>query len=194
MPTPHVIAILRGITPDEVLGVCEALIGAGIDTIEVPLNSPDVYESIALAAGALSDRARIGAGTVTRVPEVKAVVDAGGTFIVSPNCNAEVIAETRRLGLQSYPGILTPTEAFHRHRGGRHRPESLPCRISGSRAHQSDEGGSAAGHAGLRGLAARRRTISAITLQQGVPGSGLAPICISPAVHPTTSPPAPERS
>ena len=113
MPMPHVIAILRGITPAEVLGVCEALIGAGIDTIEVPLNSPDVYESIALAADALSDRARIGAGTVTRVPEVKAVADAGGTFIVSPKiCNAEVIAETRRLGLQSYPGILTPTEAF----------------------------------------------------------------------------------
>ena len=112
MPMPHVIAILRGITPAEVLPVSEALIDAGINTIEVPLNSPDVYDSIALAARELSDRAMIGAGTVTRVPEVKAVADAGGTFIVSPNCNVEVIAETRRRDLESFPGVLTPTEAF----------------------------------------------------------------------------------
>lgn len=112
MSKPLVIAILRGITPDEILPVCDALLTEGITMIEVPMNSPDVLDSIALAASELKDRATIGAGTVTTLNEVKAVADASGRFVVSPNCNPAVIAETRRLGLSSYPGVLTPTEAF----------------------------------------------------------------------------------
>ena len=112
MPKPVVIAILRGITPDEILPVCEALVAEGITMIEVPMNSPEVLASIARAASEFKARAMIGAGTVTTPKEVEAVAEAGGRFVVSPNCNAAVIAETRRLGLSSFPGIMTPTEAF----------------------------------------------------------------------------------
>src|SRR3954468_16659486 len=100
----HIIAILRGITPKETVAVCEALIGAGITRIEVPLNSPDAFTSISLASNALGDKAEIGAGTVLTKKQVWAVADAGGTFIVSPDTNRSVIEETVRIKLESYPG------------------------------------------------------------------------------------------
>ena len=96
----HIIAILRGITPAETVGVCEALVAAGITVIEVPLNSPDALTSIALATKALGQQAAIGAGTVLTTANVAAVAEAGGTFIVSPDTNVDVIAETVR---RSYP-------------------------------------------------------------------------------------------
>jgi 2-dehydro-3-deoxyphosphogalactonate aldolase len=108
----NLIAILRGLTPDDALPVGEALLAAGITRIEVPLNSPRPLESIALLAWHLGSHAIIGAGTVTAPDEVREVKDAGGRLIVSPNFDAEVVAETRRLGLSSYPGVLTPTECF----------------------------------------------------------------------------------
>lgn len=110
-PRP-LIAILRGIAPSEILGACEALVGAGIVLIEVPLNSPQPLVSIASAAKAFGGRASIGAGTVLDVADVDAVAQAGGGFIVSPDCNDDVIRRTLALGLQSYPGVFTPTEAF----------------------------------------------------------------------------------
>ncbi len=110
-PRP-LIAILRGIAPSEILAACEALVGAGIVMIEVPLNSPQPLVSIAAAAKAFAGRASIGAGTVLEVADVDAVAQAGGCFIVSPDCNDDVIAYTLRLGLGSYPGVFTPTEAF----------------------------------------------------------------------------------
>jgi 2-dehydro-3-deoxyphosphogalactonate aldolase len=106
------IAILRGIRPDEAIAAGQALIDAGITTIEVPLNSPDPLQSIAAMARAFDGRALIGAGTVLTVEQVRAVADAGGGIIVSPNADPSVIAETRRLGLQSWPGVITPTECF----------------------------------------------------------------------------------
>ena len=106
------IAILRGVTPNEVVAVGEALFDAGFRLIEVPLNSPEPRESIARLAKAFAGRAVIGAGTVLRVPEVAAVQAAGGTMIVSPNTNADVIAATSERGLVSLPGIATPSEAF----------------------------------------------------------------------------------
>jgi 2-dehydro-3-deoxyphosphogalactonate aldolase len=106
------IAILRGVKPDEVVAVGEALFDAGFRLIEVPLNSPEPLESIARLAKALASRAVIGAGTVLRAAEVTAVRTAGGTLIVSPNTNAEVIAATTNAGLVSLPGIATPSEAF----------------------------------------------------------------------------------
>ncbi|GGL51989.1 2-dehydro-3-deoxy-6-phosphogalactonate aldolase [Wenxinia marina] len=106
------IAILRGIRPDEAVEVCGALVEAGIGTIEVPLNSPDPLASIRAMADAFGDRATIGAGTVLSEAQVAAVSDAGGRIVVSPNMEPSVIRAARAAGLESWPGVMTPTEAF----------------------------------------------------------------------------------
>lgn len=106
------IAILRGVRPDEAVAIGQALIDAGFRVIEVPLNSPQPLESIRRLAAAFGDRARIGAGTVLAVQQVHDVAAAGGTLIVSPNANADVIRATKAAGLWSAPGVATPTEGF----------------------------------------------------------------------------------
>lgn len=106
------VAILRGVTPDAVVGMGEALVDAGFTLIEVPLNSPDPLTSIARLAEAMAGRAQIGAGTVLREADVAAVRAAGGTMVISPNANPGVIASTAAAGMVSLPGIATPTEAF----------------------------------------------------------------------------------
>ena len=127
----HLIAILRGITPTETVPVCEALIAAGITMIEVPLNSPDALTSIALASNALGDHSAIGAGTVLTKKHVWAVSDAGGTFIVSPDTNKQVIEETVRLQMLSYPGVFTPTEAFRAIKAGATGLKFFPAEVLG---------------------------------------------------------------
>jgi 2-dehydro-3-deoxyphosphogalactonate aldolase len=106
------IAILRGLTPQEAPDVGRALYSAGIRILEVPLNSPDPLESIRLLREDLPQDARVGAGTVLSRAQVADVAAAGGQLIVSPNANTDVIAATASLGLLSYPGVATPTEAF----------------------------------------------------------------------------------
>ncbi|ODT50205.1 2-dehydro-3-deoxy-6-phosphogalactonate aldolase [Devosia sp. 63-57] len=127
----HIIAILRGITPDEAVPVCAELVEAGITLIEVPLNSPDALTSISRAKAALGDRAEIGAGTVLSVEDVNAVNEAGGTFIVSPDTNAAVIGETVRLGLKSYPGVFSPSDAFTAIRSGATGLKFFPAEVLG---------------------------------------------------------------
>jgi 2-dehydro-3-deoxyphosphogalactonate aldolase len=127
----HIIAILRGITPDETLDVCKALIAAGITMIEVPLNSPDALTSIARAAVVLEKQAAIGAGTVLSTDDVKAVANAGGTFIVSPDTNRAVIEETVRLKLLSYPGVFTPSDAFSAIAAGATGLKFFPAEVLG---------------------------------------------------------------
>jgi 2-dehydro-3-deoxyphosphogalactonate aldolase len=126
-----IIAILRGLTPPEAHSAAEVLIDAGIDRIEVPLNSPEPLESIRAMARGYGDSALIGAGTVTSVDDVRAVADAGGRLVVSPNYDAEVVRETKRLGLQSFPGIFTPTEAFAALNSGADGLKLFPATLAG---------------------------------------------------------------
>ena len=106
------IAILRGVRPDEVVAIGEELVGAGFTLIEVPMNSPDPLDSVARLVAALGDRAMIGAGTVLTVDQVAAMRDAGGRMVISPNTNIDVIRASAAAGLVSLPGIATPSEAL----------------------------------------------------------------------------------
>lgn len=106
------VAILRGVQPHEVEAIGDALIDAGFAIVEVPLNSPDPYESIARLAKRLDGYAAVGAGTVLNVEAVDLVEAAGGTLIISPNADTRVIAAAAQRGLVAMPGIATPTEAF----------------------------------------------------------------------------------
>ncbi|PVX28157.1 2-dehydro-3-deoxy-6-phosphogalactonate aldolase [Sphingomonas pokkalii] len=106
------IAILRGVKPDEVEAIGEELVAAGFTLIEVPMNSPEPLESVSRLAKRFAGRAVIGAGTVLKVEQVQAVAAAGGTMIISPNANLDVIRASAAAGLVSLPGIATPSEAF----------------------------------------------------------------------------------
>lgn len=106
------IAILRGIRPDECEAVAEALVEAGFTIIEVPLNSPDPLVSVASLGRAFGQQVIIGAGTVLDPAEVDQVAAAGGHLIVSPNMDKAVIRRTKALGLMSAPGVATASEGF----------------------------------------------------------------------------------
>lgn len=105
------VAILRGLTPAEAPAVGDVLVEAGFRLLEVPLNSPQPLDSIALLRKRFP-QALVGAGTVLRAQDVRAVAAVGGELIVAPNFNREVVAEAARLRLVGVPGVMTPTEAF----------------------------------------------------------------------------------
>ncbi|RAH99942.1 2-dehydro-3-deoxy-6-phosphogalactonate aldolase [Acuticoccus sediminis] len=107
-----VVAVLRGLSPDEAEGVGQALLDAAIPVMEVPLNSPDPFRSIRIQADRFGGSSIVGAGTVLVPEDVSRVADAGGTIIVSPNFDEEVVKATKRCGLLSVPGVFTPSEAF----------------------------------------------------------------------------------
>jgi 2-dehydro-3-deoxyphosphogalactonate aldolase len=106
------IAILRGIEPLEAVDIADALIDAGIDRIEVPLNSPSPFDSISAIVDAFGNSALIGAGTVLSVSDVDRLKETGGRMVVSPNADLEVIRATRAQSMQSFPGVFTASECF----------------------------------------------------------------------------------
>ncbi|HMI19219.1 MAG TPA: 2-dehydro-3-deoxy-6-phosphogalactonate aldolase [Sphingomonas sp.] len=121
------IAILRGVKPDEIVAIGDALVEAGVGIIEIPLNSPDPLRSISTLARHLGDTALVGAGTVLTVGQVGDVAAAGGRIIVSPSTDYDVIAATAAEGLVSAPGYFTPSEAFLALKAGAHALKLFPA-------------------------------------------------------------------
>ncbi|PVE59405.1 2-dehydro-3-deoxy-6-phosphogalactonate aldolase [Arthrobacter sp. TPD3018] len=121
------VAVLRGLTPDEAAPIGDALVDAGFTLLEVPLNSPDPLASIAALAKRYAGRAIVGAGTVLTPQDVTAVADAGGALIVSPNTDPAVIRASVARGLISLPGYFTPSEAFAALAAGAHGLKLFPA-------------------------------------------------------------------
>jgi 2-dehydro-3-deoxyphosphogalactonate aldolase len=130
-PIEGVVAILRGVRPDEVLGVAEALMEGGIKLIEVPLNSPQPFDSIQRLARELGSRARVGAGTVLSAADVERAADAGATLVLAPNFDAAVVQRTVQRGLFSMPGVATPSEGFAALAAGAHGLKLFPGEMLG---------------------------------------------------------------
>jgi 2-dehydro-3-deoxyphosphogalactonate aldolase len=151
----NMIAILRGVQPGEVVAIGKALVAAGIERIEVPLNSPEPLQSIALLAQSLGTAALIGAGTVLTDAQVEAVAAVGGRLIVSPNCDPVVISAARARGMQCWPGVMTPTECLAALQAGADGLKLFP-----------------AGLVGPAGLRAIRAVLPAGTLVLAVGGAG----------------------
>jgi 2-dehydro-3-deoxyphosphogalactonate aldolase len=150
-----IIAILRGVQPAEAVAISGVILAAGIDKIEVPLNSPSPLESISAITEAYGNRALIGAGTVLTAVQVQQVKAAGGQLVVSPNCDPAVIAATIAAGMQSWPGIFTTSEAF----------TALQAGATGLKLFPSDV-------AGPKGLKAMRAILPVGTQVYAVGGAG----------------------
>jgi 2-dehydro-3-deoxyphosphogalactonate aldolase len=130
-PTRSLVAILRGVKPDEVEAMVGQLVEAGFELIEVPLNSPDPFVSIEKAAVRFGKDALIGAGTVLTSADCARVADAGGRLMVSPNVDADVLAMAVSRGMVTMPGVFTPTEAFLALRCGASALKFFPASVLG---------------------------------------------------------------
>jgi 2-dehydro-3-deoxyphosphogalactonate aldolase len=128
----ELVAILRGLTPQRAPEVGAVLVAAGFRTMEVPLNSPDPFDTIKLLSGAQRD-CLVGAGTVLSPDEVERVHGAGGRIVVAPNCEPEVIRRALDLGMRVLPGIATATEAFTALRAGATELKLFPAATYGPR-------------------------------------------------------------
>lgn len=129
--TYGVIAILRGLTPDEAVAVGEALCEAGIGTVEVPLNSPQPFESLRRLHHALGSRTRLGAGTVMSADDVDRVADSGAALVLSPHFDPQVVRRTVARGMLSMPGVATPSEGFAALAAGAHALKLFPAEMLG---------------------------------------------------------------
>lgn len=125
------VAILRGVRPDEVEGIVETLIDTGFEMIEVPLNSPDPFDSIARICKRFGSDTLIGAGTVLTADDCARVADAGGRLMVSPNVDIDVLAVAASRGMVTMPGVFSPTEAFLALRAGASALKFFPASILG---------------------------------------------------------------
>lgn len=125
------VAILRGLKPSEAVAIGQVLFDAGIEAIEVPLNSPEPFSSIASIVTALPKTALVGAGTVLTSADVDALAKAGGRLLVSPNIDAEVMASAMHHGMVTMPGVFTPTEAFQAIRLGASALKFFPASVLG---------------------------------------------------------------
>ncbi|HLZ96505.1 MAG TPA: 2-dehydro-3-deoxy-6-phosphogalactonate aldolase [Steroidobacteraceae bacterium] len=130
---PALVAILRGVAPDKVAAVADVLYAAGIRKIEVPLNSPEPFSSIARLAAAHRTDWLVGAGTVLSADDVRRTHAAGGRLVVSPNCNTDVIRCALQLGMEVLPGIATATEAFDAIHAGARQIKLFPAVTYGTR-------------------------------------------------------------
>lgn len=126
------VAILRGIRPQETADVVGALLDAGFEAIEIPLNSPDPFASIEIAVHAASEGVLVGAGTVLDPEEVDRLSEIGGRLVVSPNADPAVIKRSAELGLVSMPGVFTATEAFSALRAGASGLKFFPASVLGA--------------------------------------------------------------
>ena len=125
------IAILRGVKPDEVLAIGEELVNAGIEVIEVPLNSPEPFQSIELLAKKLPPHVLIGAGTVLDPADVARLDTAGGRLMISPNVDVNVLAAAAKAGMVTMPGVFTPTEALTALKAGASGLKFFPASVLG---------------------------------------------------------------
>lgn len=128
---PPIVAILRGLTPQEAPAIGAALVAAGVRMIEVPLNSPDPFASIAALQRDFGGEALIGAGTVLDLPSVDRLADTGARLMVTPNTAPQVIARGVALGLEVMPGFFTPSEAFAALAAGARRLKLFPAATQG---------------------------------------------------------------
>ena len=126
------VAILRGLKPSEAVAIGKAIHDAGIEAIEVPLNSPEPFVSIADLVKALPQSALVGAGTVLTTADVDALHRAGGRLLVSPNIDAEVMGRAMHHGMVTMPGVFTPTEAFQAIRVGASALKFFPASVLGA--------------------------------------------------------------
>lgn len=126
------VAILRGLVPSEAAATASAIHASGIEAIEVPLNSPDPFASIAAIVRELPASALVGAGTVVEAGQVDRLAGVGGRLLVSPNIDAEVMVAAKRYGLVTMPGVMSPTEAFQALRLGASALKFFPASVLGA--------------------------------------------------------------